>query len=233
LRAAEALDGSKLTLASDCHDSFLEPLQVELDQACLRFCIVLLDHRLIGPIDDNIIVGFLAIQGIDVKKNGFYEAAYYTTHLSALVKMAQLLIFRQAIIAKEARECEHLVQALKEMQERFIVYNTRSPINWIQKLRTYRKRIINTIIGIRYIVWFEDAEELNYKGLKLNIIRLKGFVSQQVETAEAQLHSFLRMHLKKSAIPLLPELDLASFKDNPAVKTPGWSFLRDPRNTAL
>ncbi|KAH7413549.1 hypothetical protein BKA64DRAFT_703641 [Cadophora sp. MPI-SDFR-AT-0126] len=107
LRAAEALDSSELTLASDCRDSSLESLQVELDQAYLRFCIALLDHRLMGPIDDSLIVGFLAVQGIEVKKNGFYEAACYTTHLSALVKMAQLLVLRQAIAAKMAGECEH------------------------------------------------------------------------------------------------------------------------------
>jgi hypothetical protein len=36
--------------------------------------------------------------------------------------MAQLLVLRQAIAAKEAGECEHPAQALEEMQERFTVY---------------------------------------------------------------------------------------------------------------
>jgi hypothetical protein len=233
LTAAEALDNSKLTLASDCRDSFLEPLQAKLDQACLRFCIALLDHRLMGPIDDSVIVGFLAVQGIDVKKNGFYEAACYTTHLSALVKMAQLLVLRQAIAAKEAGECEYPAQALEEMQERFMVYNTRSPMNWIQKLRTYGKKIIDTTTGLGHIIWSEDAENLSYKGLKLSMMGLKDFVVQQVKTAEAQLHSLLQVCSDEESRIVIPALDLRSLKDNPAVSTPGWSFLQDPRNTAL
>jgi hypothetical protein len=148
-----------------------------------------------GPIDDSVIVGFLAVQGIDVKKNGFYEAACYTTHLSALVKMAQLLVLRQAIAAKEAGECEYPAQALEEMQERFMVYNTRSPMNWIQKLRTYGKKIIDTTTGLGHIIWSEDAENLSYKGLKLSMMGLKDFVVQQVKTAEAQLHSLLQGYI--------------------------------------
>ena len=68
IRAAEALDTNILP-GSDYHSSFSSPLQVELDQACLRFCTTLLDRRLLGPIYDSVIVGFLAVQGIDVKKN--------------------------------------------------------------------------------------------------------------------------------------------------------------------
>jgi hypothetical protein len=64
------------------------------------------------------------------------------------------------------------------MQERFIVYRTRSPINWIQKLYTYGKRITDTTTGLGHIVWSEDAEELSYKGLELSIMGLKAFVVQ-------------------------------------------------------
>jgi hypothetical protein len=65
-----------------------QQLQAELDQACLRFCITLLDHRLLGPIYDSIVIGFLAVQGIDVQNNCFYNASCYIIYLSALVKMA-------------------------------------------------------------------------------------------------------------------------------------------------
>ncbi|PVH75569.1 hypothetical protein DL98DRAFT_427295, partial [Cadophora sp. DSE1049] len=54
----------------------------------LRFYIILLDYRLLGPIYNSIIVSFFAVQGINVKKNSFCKAAYYTTYLSSLVKMA-------------------------------------------------------------------------------------------------------------------------------------------------
>jgi hypothetical protein len=233
-RAIEALDNSiPLVAGPNYHSSFLKPLQEELDQACLRFCITLLDHCLNGPIYDSVVVGFLAVLGINTKVNGFYEATSYTPHLSALVKMAQLLVLRQAIATKEAGECQHPAQALEEMQERFMVYNTRSPMNWIQKLRTYGKKICNTTTGLGHIVWSDDGENLSYIGLELSMTGLRNFISQQVKTAEVQLHSLLYSGGDIDSSTFLPPLDLDGLKDNPAVSTPGWSFLSDPRNAAL
>jgi hypothetical protein len=87
--AAEALDKREpLTPGSSYSDSCAGLLRAELDQACLRFCITLLDHCLNGLIYDSVVVGFLAVLGINIKINGFYEATSYTPSLSALVKMA-------------------------------------------------------------------------------------------------------------------------------------------------
>jgi hypothetical protein len=87
-----ALSSSDPTLGLDCCISSLMLLQAELDKACLRLCITLLDHCLNGPIYDSIVVGFLAVLRINIKTNGFHEAMSYTPHLSALVKMVQLLV---------------------------------------------------------------------------------------------------------------------------------------------
>jgi len=54
----------------------------------LRFYIILLDYYLNGPIYDSIVVSFLAVLGINIKTNGFYEPMSYIPYLSALVKMA-------------------------------------------------------------------------------------------------------------------------------------------------
>jgi hypothetical protein len=142
--------------------------------------------------------------------------------------MAQPLVLPQAIAAKEAGECQ---QALEEMQERFMVYNTRSPMNWIQKLRTCGKNICNTTTGLGHIVWSDDRERLSYIGLELSMTGLRDFISEQVKAAEVQLHSLL--YSSGDSATSLPPLDLGSLKDNPAVSTAGWSFLSDPRNTAL
>jgi hypothetical protein len=64
-RAIEALDNSMPLIAGLDHSSFFKPLQAELDQACLRFCITLLDHCLTGPIYDSVVVGLLAVLGIN------------------------------------------------------------------------------------------------------------------------------------------------------------------------
>jgi hypothetical protein len=52
--------------------------KLALDLACLRFCIALLDHRLMGDLYNSVIVGFLAVLGIDKAREGFQEAIPYT-----------------------------------------------------------------------------------------------------------------------------------------------------------
>jgi hypothetical protein len=109
-------------------------LQQKLDLACLQLCITLLDHCLMGDIFDSVIVGFLAVLGIDTAKEGFQEATTYTSHLSALIKIAQMLVLQRAVAAAEDGETEYLAQMIEVMQDRFMVYGSRSPINWAQKL---------------------------------------------------------------------------------------------------
>jgi hypothetical protein len=66
LEAAEELEGGQM-----------QSQQRTLDSACLRFCISLLDHRLMGDIYDSVVIGFLAVLGIDTAREGFQEVTTY------------------------------------------------------------------------------------------------------------------------------------------------------------
>lgn len=126
--------------------------QRTLDSACLRFCIALLDHRLMGDIFDSVVVGFLAVLGIDTARDGFQQAITHTPHLSALIKIAQILVLQRAVAAAEDGETEYPAQMIEVMQDRFMVYGTRSPINWAQKLWVYRKKIRDSTTSLGYII---------------------------------------------------------------------------------
>jgi hypothetical protein len=108
----------------------MQSLQGTLDLACLHFSIALLDHRLMGDIFDSMVVGFLAVLGINTARDGFQEATTYTPHLSALIKIAQMLILQRAVAAVEDGETEYPAQMIDDMQDRFMAYGSRSPINW-------------------------------------------------------------------------------------------------------
>ncbi|KFY28547.1 hypothetical protein V491_00416 [Pseudogymnoascus sp. VKM F-3775] len=138
-----------------------------LDSACLRLWIALLDHRLMGDIYDSVVVGFLAVLGIDAAREGFQEATTYTPHLSALIKISQMLVLQRAVIAAEEGETEYPAQMIETMQDRFMAYSSRSPINWAQKLRVYGKKIRDSTTSLGYIVWSDDGQKLNYKRLEL------------------------------------------------------------------
>jgi hypothetical protein len=130
---------------------------------CLEFCISLLDHCLKGNVYDSLVVGFLAAIGINVKENGFYDPTNYTTKLSALIKLAQIMVLQQAIRAVDLGKAEFPADLIDEMQTRFVAYGSRSPINWAQKLRAYGSKIRDTTEednGFGYLgIWGEGDEE--------------------------------------------------------------------------
>ncbi|PVH76122.1 hypothetical protein DL98DRAFT_592578 [Cadophora sp. DSE1049] len=78
----------ELEASEESREGQMQSQQRTLDSACLRFCIALLDHCLIRDIFDNIVVGFLAVLGIDTARKGFQKATSYTPHFSALIKIA-------------------------------------------------------------------------------------------------------------------------------------------------
>jgi hypothetical protein len=186
-----------------------------------------------GDLYNSVIVRFLAVLGIDKAREGFQEATTYTSHLSAIVKIAQLLVLQRAVVAAESGETEYPAEMLEVMQDRFIVYGSRSPINWVQKLRVYGKKIRDSTTSLGYIVWSDDGQELEYKGLKFSIAALKQFVRQQVNLAQDQLQQLLLIHAEEAREEVVPILRLHDLKDDPSLSRLGQSFLTDPRNVAL
>jgi len=64
-----------------------QQIQNSLDRACLLFCVSLVDHTLRGDLFESVVVGFLAVSGIDVKKRIFKSPVDFTPLLSGLIKI--------------------------------------------------------------------------------------------------------------------------------------------------
>jgi hypothetical protein len=78
--------------------------------------------------------GLLGRFGDRFSKRGLSRGYYLTSHLSALIKIAQMRILRRAVAAAEDGKTEYPAQMIEVMQDRFMVYGSPSPINWAQKL---------------------------------------------------------------------------------------------------
>jgi hypothetical protein len=89
------------------------------------------------------------------------------------------------VLAIDEDEVDHVADILDVMQDRFMVYGTRPPMNWVLKLWAYGKKIQDTTTALRHIIWSDDGEELSYKGLELTMTVLRRFVSDQVEIAQS------------------------------------------------
>jgi hypothetical protein len=88
-----------------------------LDEGTLLLCIALLDHALYKDIYDSVIVSSLAALGIG-KDGCFVEATIYTSHVSALIKVAQLLVIQRSVLAVERDEVDYAADILDVMQDR-------------------------------------------------------------------------------------------------------------------
>jgi hypothetical protein len=202
---------------------------------CLQLCIALLDHQIKGRLTDSIVVGFLAANGINKECTGFDEAVVATSPLSALVKMAQLLLLRYCAHEHEAGRSDFPSELVAQMQDRFMVYGSNSPMNWILNLRAYGSAIRNNTTASGWIEWSDDGEKLSYKGLELTMNSLRWAVRDQITEAQMQLNQLLLLPDAESdtVARLVPAVKLASLKDDPGVFTAGHSFLTDPRNQGV
>jgi hypothetical protein len=204
-----------------------------LDQRLLELCISLLDHCLRGDIYNSVVVAFLAVLGINPQNNRFHDAAYYTTKLSAFIKMAQLLVLQQAVVAAEQGKVDFPSDCLEAMQDRFMVLGSRSPVNWALKLRAYGLKVRDCTTGIGYLLWSEDKEHLTFKDMELDMTSLRAFIRSEVHQAQDQLEKLLLLHPDEERGEVVPAIDLLSIKDDPSRAQVGWSFLQDPRNRDL
>lgn len=126
-------------------------MAARLDRTCLQFCIFLLDHTLKGDIFESTVVGFLAVLAVDPEKKIFRDAVSFTSYLSAFVKISQMLEIQVSVMMSEDGEIEHPADALDEIRESFLMHGTRSPFNWVLRLRAYGKRIRNSTTSLGYI----------------------------------------------------------------------------------
>jgi hypothetical protein len=205
----------------------------QLDRACLDLSIALLDHELRGDIFESAIVAFMAALGIDTRKQTYYDPANYTSNLSALVKISQMLVAQRAVELAEDGQVEHPGDAFDEMRNRFLVYAVRAPFGWITRLRTFGKKIQNTSTSLGYLIWSDDHQSLHYRDLRLTMDALTRFVRDQVELTQYELERLFLLEEEETRADTVPELPLQQLTDDPVNNQRGWNFLKHPKNRRL
>ncbi|KAH4596285.1 hypothetical protein HBH82_231530 [Parastagonospora nodorum] len=115
--------------------------------ACMRFCIALLNHKIKGKLSSSIVISFLSVLGINTARNGFEDAVSYTSKLSGLVKLAQLVVVRQALADFESGQADSPNDAVGALQD-------------LLHLRAYGTRIRDSTTTIGHIGWSDDRQQL-------------------------------------------------------------------------
>ncbi|KAJ5117458.1 hypothetical protein N7448_011090 [Penicillium atrosanguineum] len=157
----------------------------------------------------------MAALGIDARNQTYRDPASYTSHLSGLVKISQMLVAQQAVYLAEDGHIEHPGDALNEMRDRFLVYGVRAPFGWITRLRTYGKRIQNTSTSLGYLIWSDDHQTLNYRELQFTMDGLQRFVRTQVQIAQYELERLFLLDENEERADVVPPLPLHQLTDDP------------------
>jgi hypothetical protein len=210
-------------------DADIQKATGSLDDACLEFSIQLLDHTLTGDLHESVLVGFLAILGIHTNRQTFREPSDYTTYLSGLVKMAQLLVAKRAVRLVELGQAARATHALRDMRGRFMMFGSSTPFDWVLRLLTYGKKIRIAATRPGHIDWSDDRQTVSYKDQPLGMGELIKFVGTQVALAKAALRELLLLKGGEMA----PCLALETLRDDPSETRAGWNFLQHPRNHAV
>nr|GFC73079.1 hypothetical protein [Tanacetum cinerariifolium] len=133
-----------------------------------------------------------------------------------------------------AGRTEYAGEKVAELQDRFMVYGSNSPMNWILNLRSFGASIRNNTTTAGWIDWSDDGQRLVYKSMELTMNSLRWAVQDQIVTAQNQLNQLLLLPDSEpdTKARLVPVIELSSLKDSPGILTPGHSFFRDERNSA-
>jgi hypothetical protein len=222
-------ENSSIGVFTDGRGSF----DTRIDDACLDFCIALLDHHLRGDLFESTVLGFLAVLGIDKKNSTFFEAQNYTPILSGFIKIGQMLVLQKAVRAVESEEVEEPFTILDEMRERFMTIETCTPFSWAVQLRSYSKRVRDSMTSLGYIQWSEDNETIFYKDLEIHVGSFRKFVVMQVQQCQALLEDLFLLSHEEKRENVVPSFALHRVRDNPAKVENGWSFLLDERNHSV
>jgi hypothetical protein len=138
-----------------------------------------------------------------------------------LIKIGQLLIAERALLAVELDKADFPAYVLEEMQDRFIIKDSRSPISWSLKLRVYGKAIKDNTTSFRYIIWSDNNEILSYKKMHFLITGLHALVSVEVEAAQNQLADLLLVPPETERKYIVPQFSLRLVMDDPSEGAPG------------
>ena len=88
---ASEQQSARISDRSSSRGALYDRLVRRMDNICLDFCIALLDYQLKGDIYKSVVLGFLAVLGIDIGNSSFFEAPAYTSKLSGFIRLARCL----------------------------------------------------------------------------------------------------------------------------------------------
>lgn len=238
----EACLGSLQRIARSDHPARRE----ELEKACLRSWIALLDHTLLGDEHESGLLSGVAALGLKPNHHGggWVPAHEFSPTLSALITTSKALVVhharcrREAALERDPGTAPTTYELVKDMAERFLTLSDfqgkPSPMNRMLRLRTLARAQAKRRNTPGTVAW--DGDRLLVDKQSFLLADLRSTVKGLYETARLQLlRDVLLLDLDETdqvrpGTTTLPALSMDKLVDQPAELATGWSFLKHPDN---
>jgi hypothetical protein len=161
-------------------------------QALLRFLISLLNHRISGNDFENAILSGLAVLGLGPVQ-GWVDALNYTPKLSAVVKLARIMVVQLAWETIDGSPDHDIFDVVKNSVRRYMVIGAPTPISRIYHMRTYGLKIRYTTTADGRVDWTSQGQQtrLLFEKIEFSKAQFEGFVRGVLQEARRILQTNL------------------------------------------
>lgn len=223
----------------------------EVGYELLGFCLALLDHMLKDNQYKSVVISGLAVLGLQ-EGGRWANPEDYTPKLSAVIKLARLMVVEHAFRARQQSVAAKVEQGMSQegaeessqshialvrsMVRRFMVITDDegepSPMDWMLDTRTYGFHIRYNTSAEGMISWVGDS--ILYPPIQFSMQQVQGMAHGLVAETKRQLVRDLLLLQSdddgEAQEGQLPRIHWPDMVDNPAEQRVGWSFLDDVRN---
>lgn len=182
-----------------------------------------------GQPSSSPLVYYSGVLGFSGDGSTFRRAKDYTSQLSALIYIQRLLLLEFALpsraykyVCLPRRPSRGHFEILNNVRLKCMVLGCLTPLGEFISLRSRGRKLARGDPPSVLAHWSYDKQTLSYGDISISMESFRNFGHALVQRAEALCNSLM--------FNWLPEVDLASVKDDMGNVTRGYSFLQHPAN---
>ncbi len=210
------------------HEPPTPPELTLIQRQCLRFCTSLLDHHVHSGHYQNAVVSALAVLGVDTQYLTWLPAENYTPKLSAVVKLARMMVVLETYDSVQNVEGAAIVKMLGQKVERYMMMTKPTPMKWIFMTRTFGMKIRYSTTAPGTVQWHR-GNRVQYRGTVFSVAQLQSWTHGLGEERRRIMARDLLM-FEGDGDDQMPQILWDTLCDNPSIHKPGFNLIQDERN---
>ncbi|PWN39823.1 P-loop containing nucleoside triphosphate hydrolase protein, partial [Ceraceosorus guamensis] len=202
------------------------PIASFLSDAVHSFCMTLIQHHTGTRPFASPLLSFVAMHAIEVKTGAWKSAGVFSSFLSGLIWVAQLMIFREAISGDA--EDEKVLDTINANVSAYMQPDKETVFGEVLHWRSLCFEVARHEIGPQQAYWDEDKQGLTYKSIHLKLTDVGLIFKHQMGRARQLLSADLLFGSNGPA-----QVQASMLKDSLDRRDVGWFFAKHEENATL